>query len=175
MKQIALGFFLLCSAAFFLSGCGKVIGVDIPKNQIDQQVKAKFPVTKPGIINLTLAHPVLTFNGAADRIEATTDVTLRLGFVPAKGSVDVDGKLEYHPEDGSIRMGAIRVLKLNVAGLPPGRHEEVIGMIGNMLTPMFKSISLYQFDSKNRLEELARAHLKGFKVNSDSLTVQIAY
>ncbi|MDD5262991.1 MAG: DUF1439 domain-containing protein [Methylacidiphilales bacterium] len=177
MKRLLfLTFLPVCLSVFFLQGCGRTFQIEIPKSQVEKQVKSRFPVTRSGIFSITLQNPDLLFEGSRDRINVDTDVTVRtMGMFPAPGHVNVDGKLEYHPEDATIRLGDIKVRKVNIKGLPSGKHEEVIGMIGNLITPVLKSINLYQLNKSNRLESLASAHLKGFHVKDNSLVVIIGY
>ena len=159
-----------------LQGCGQKIEITIPKSQIDREVKARFPVTRSGPFTITLQNPDLKFQSAKNRIDVDTDVTVRtLGLLSMPGHANVDGKLEFHPEDASIRLGDIKVHKLNIRGLPEGKHEQVIGMIGNVITPVLKSINLYQFDKNSNLGKLAGGHLRGFRVKDDSLVVIIGY
>ena len=178
MKRVALftlGLALLV-ASLTLQGCGRKLEITIPKSQVDRLVKERFPVTRSGPFTFVLHNPDLKFKSFSDRIDVNTDVTVRtLGLLSMPGHANVDGKLEYHPEDASIRLGDIKVHKLNVKGLPEGRHEEFMGLLGNAITPVLKSIIIYQFDKKNQMEKLASAHLKGFRVKDDSLVIIVGY
>ena len=63
--------------------------------------------------------------------------------------------------------------KLNIEGLPEGRHEEIMALVGQAIRPVLNELELYQFDADSKLEKLAGAHLKGFRVEKEKLVIII--
>ncbi|MDR1145642.1 MAG: DUF1439 domain-containing protein [Verrucomicrobiales bacterium] len=173
-----LGWIAVTAGLVGLQGCGKTLNVEIPKSTINKAVQAKFPVSKDGLLKVTLSNPVLDFSEAKDKVivDVDTEVSLLgLGFVSYKGHTQVEAGLGYQAADHAIRAERIKVLKVNVQGLPEGKHEEAVALIGQAVTPLLGSIALYQFDTNTTVGKLASAALKGFKVTDHSLIVIIGY
>jgi hypothetical protein len=179
MKTLSVvGLVVLSAGLVLLQGCGKTFNVEIPKDKINQAVQSKFPVSKSGVLKVTLSNPVLDFSGAKDKIIVDVDTTispLGIGLVSYKGHTQVEAGLAYRASDRSICADRIKVLKLNVEGLPEGKHEEAVALVGQAVTPLLGAISLYQFDTNTMVGKLASAALKGFKVTDNSLIVVIGY
>jgi hypothetical protein len=173
-----VGLVALSAGLVSLQGCGKSFNVEIPKDKINEAVQSKFPVSKSGVLKVTLSNPVLGFSGAKDKVIVDVDTTispLGIGLVSYKGHTQVEAGLSYRVSDRSICADRIKVLKLNVEGLPEGKHEEAVALIGQVITPLLGAVSLYQFDENTMVSKLASAALKGFKVRDDSLIVIIGY
>ncbi|MDR0532970.1 MAG: DUF1439 domain-containing protein [Verrucomicrobiales bacterium] len=179
MKTLSIiGLVVMSAGLMLLQGCGKTMNVPIPKDKINEAVKAKFPVSKDGVLKVTLSNPVLNFSGEKDKIIVDVDTTvapLGLGLVSYKGHTQVEAGLAYQASDHSIRADRVKVLKVSIDGLPSGKQDEVVALIGQSVVPLLGSISLYQFDTNTTVGKLASAALKGFKVTDDSLIVIIGY
>jgi len=168
---LSLSLILLCA----LSACSGGLEFAIPKSQLDPRIKAKFPVSKGTLLRVTLSNPELEYMDAKDRLLVDVDVAARvMGVFPtAKGQAQVEGGLGYKKSNRSIIMTDVIVKKLNIDGLPEGKYEEILGQIGQAIRPVLNELELYQFDSSSKLENLAGAHLKGFRVEKDKLVVII--
>jgi hypothetical protein len=176
MKSILLTSAFLASVLVLLPGCGRSFEIELPKNQVISRVKQKFPVEKGGLMTVTLTNPELIFKGSENRLEVDVDVTIRaLGLIPLKGKALVSGELAYIADRKAIGFDKVKVHKVNIKDMPEGRHEEVVGIIGSAITPLLGSIELYQFDANSRVEQLAGAHLRGFRITDNSLVVKIGY
>lgn len=174
MKSINSLFAIVSLAVVITSGCGGGFEFAIPKSQLDPKIQAKFPVSKGTLLKITLSNPQLEYLDSKNRLLVDVDTVVRaLGIVPAKGSVQVEGALDYRKEDRTIIMTDVVVKKMNIKGLPEGKHEEIIGLVGQAVRPVLNQLELYQFDSGSRIESIAGASLKGFRVEKDRLIVRI--
>ncbi|MEM6885993.1 MAG: DUF1439 domain-containing protein, partial [Verrucomicrobiota bacterium] len=163
--RLSLILVVLCS----LFACSGGLEFAIPKSQLDPRIKAKFPVSKGTLLRVTLSNPELEYLDAKDRLQVDVEVAARvIGLLPtAKGQAQVEGGLGYIKENRTIIMTDVEVKKLNIDGLPEGKHEELLALVGQAIRPVLTELELYQFDSNSRLENLAGAYLKGFRVEKD--------
>ncbi len=158
-----------------LVACSGGLEFAIPKSQLDPRIKAKFPVSKGTLLRVTLSNPELEYLDAKDRLLVDVDVAARvMGVFPtAKGQAQVEGGLGYNKSNRSIIMTDVIVRKLNIEGLPEGKHEEILALVGQAIRPVLNELELYQFGSNSKLESIAGAHLKGFRVEKEKLVVII--
>ncbi|MGF1679408.1 MAG: DUF1439 domain-containing protein [Candidatus Methylacidiphilales bacterium] len=173
--RLTLTLIFLALVAIMLTGCGKNFEFAIPRDKLDPRVQAKFPLSKGGLLKITLTNPEIEYLASKNRLRVDVNVEVRaLGILPARGTAQVEGGLAYNAKRRAIVMTDIEVHKLNIKGLPDGKHEEVIGLIGQAVRPVLNQMELYQFDSNSRIESIAGAHLKGFRVEKDRLIVIIS-
>lgn len=95
----------------------------IPAAQVRDAVAQRFPLRYPagGLLELSVQAPELRFMADSDRMGAQAAV---LAAGPAlrrryPGVLDVDFALRFEPADMTIRAHRLRVVSLQLAGLPP--------------------------------------------------------
>jgi hypothetical protein len=95
----------------------------ISATQVRDAVAQRFPLRYPvgGLFELAVQAPELRFMAASDRVGAQAAV---LAAGPAlrrryPGVLDIDFALRYEPADMTIRAHQLRVVSLQMTGLPP--------------------------------------------------------
>ncbi len=95
----------------------------ISATQVRDAVAQRFPLRYPvgGLFELAVQAPELRFMAATDRVGAQAAV---LAAGPAlrrryPGVLDIDFALRYEPADMTIRAHQLRVVSLQMTGLPP--------------------------------------------------------
>jgi hypothetical protein len=91
--------------------------------QVRDAVAQRFPLRYPvgGLFDLAVQAPELRFMAASDRVGARAAVLAAGAALRRRypGVLDIDFALRYEPADMTIRAHQLRVVSLQMTGLPP--------------------------------------------------------
>jgi hypothetical protein len=133
--------FLLAASAFAVGGCAARIASAQPRyrisaQQLQQALDRRFPARQPvgPLFDLTIEAPQLRCVPELNRLALHTILTAAGPALRRReqGSFDIDFALRYEPADQSIRAYRLRVLSLELTGLPP-RTAELLDAYGKAL------------------------------------------
>ncbi|MDX2226275.1 MAG: DUF1439 domain-containing protein [Verrucomicrobiae bacterium] len=181
MKSPQIPLLFLVSLAAFSTlwvSCGKPsVDVKIPQNLILERVDKKFPMTvNKGLYTLEILNPKVELNGRTGRIDIEADTVTRVfGLVPVSGRVLADASVEFRAGPGTIHITDLKVrdYELGDGAKPDGKKEEVMGFLADSIAGSLNGLEVYQLDSRDRLEKLAKSHLKKIRVSDKAVVVTL--
>lgn len=154
---------------------GMSFKVTIPRDVVEKQVVAKFPITRDkGLMTVTIDDVDLDFTKKPDRLTVLGKAKVAfLGLIPVEGDVVVNGKVKYRPQSGSFHFTDIQLEKFHLEELPESKLDEVSGVLGSVVVAALGGLKIYTLDPNDAKENLAKLVLHDVNVNNKGITVTL--
>ena len=145
------------------------------REELQQKIEREFPLeTKKSLITASFSAPVVLLAEGSDRMGIGLAVKVVLpGGKKFHGDVEVDGALQYRPENGELFVVNPRVRQLQIAELPERYRGPAQEVVSKMVKHYLSSVLIYQLKQDDFKHSLARLVLKSVRVEEGNLVVEI--
>ena len=189
MKKI---FFPLLVAAVavstFLFSCrgGFSKTLTFSRDEIQAKVEEKFPIKRAAaVVTLVLTNPDIVLTNGSDRIGLKADASAELpgsglaglgqligiGGDAYKGSVLIDGDVEYDPAEGTIYFTNGKIKELNIEKIPEQLNKPVTELANAAASNNLNKVLLFTLNEKDMKEKAAKFLLKKVRIRDGKLEV----
>jgi hypothetical protein len=157
-------------------GCSSALRttVEFSRDEIQGRIEKKFPFTeKNAFFALTFSAPqVLLERG--DRMGLEVDVKAALlGGASYDGHLEVDGRLDYRPEEGAIFLADTRLERFELEGVSTSYLEQIEAVVGSVLKGFLISQPIYQLRQGDFKHSLAKLALKSVRVENGKVVAEV--
>ena len=145
------------------------------RDELQQKIEPKFPLKKKkSLVTTTFSEPNVLLAEGSDRMGIGLDVKVSLpGGKKYHGQVEVDGELEYRPEQGELLVVNSRVRQLHLEEVPSRYHDVVRQLVDKIAELYLSSLPVYRLKQDDFKHSLARLMLKSVRVEGGHLVVEI--
>lgn len=175
MKRILIPmicFLVLSVGGVFLYLHARRYDVVITQAQIDDALKAQFPVTKTYLLlfRITYSNPKVRLVPDSNRIEVTldTDLGIKFGGQPKGfgGSAVVNTGVAYQREKHEFLLSEREIVKLTVQSIPQEYVDGVTQFASNTAREYLQQYPIYTLESGDMKSSATRLLLKKVEVKS---------
>jgi hypothetical protein len=153
----------------------------IGKNQIQQAVNLKIPVTKPlnSRLDLTVKDMEVLLEAGRDQIGAAADIDLIVKIGPnpktLSGFVKAWTGIRYDQSEHCFYLRNPEIEELNIDGIPVPLTKIVPTAVKPVMTALILEVPFFVIKDDNLKMQLAKAVLKDVKVSDGAVTVTLGY
>ena len=181
MKRSIL-FVTLLLVLLFAGGCNGISAqydYIITQKQIDDALKAKFPVTKNHLLlfRVTFSNPHVTLLQDSNRIEIGLDAELNIKL-PSEakklsGTIVVSSGIGYKNDSKQFVLSSPVIDKLEIQGIPQQHIDKVTEFASNAAREYLQEFPVYTLTDKDAKTSLAKMLLKDFQVKGSEIHVML--
>lgn len=153
--------------------------VIITQEQIDTELRSKFPVTKDQLIVLraTYSNPEVTLLPGTNRIRVgiDTELDIKLGAQPKKlgGTITVTASFSYKSDTKQFFLADPVVEKLEIQGVPQEYTAKVTEFLSNSVSKHLEKIPVYTLQAKDVKSASIKLLLKDVQVSNNEVHVTL--
>lgn len=154
---------------------GKQYDVVITQTQIDNALRAKFPVSKTHLLifRITYSNPRATLLPESNRIEvgldAELDIKLREDSKKLGGTALVTSGLTYRNETKEFYLADPELKQLTLQGIPQQHLDKVTVFASNAAREYLQQFPIYTLKAKDAKTTAANLLLKDVQVKSSEI------
>jgi hypothetical protein len=176
---------LLALAALTLSSCGGGFTktLTFTRDEIQSKVEEKFPIKRTAtVVTLVLNDPNIVLEDGSDQIGLKANVNgklpgsglgglLGIGDDDHKGSIYVEGGIEYEPVEGTFYFTKGKIRELSIEGFPEQIQDPISKLADLAVKDNLSKVPLFTLDTKDMKEKAAKFFLKKARVKNGKLEV----
>jgi Protein of unknown function (DUF1439) len=167
--------------ALGLSACAALLPertVNVTEAQVQQKLNEKLsvPLTLLKIFDINLSNPVVKFDGASERMNATFDAGVKNALLgaPFAGKAAISGKLKFDAKTNTVMLADPKIEQLNF-GDHGGKYGEIIALLAAKLGgELLKDLPLYTVKAEDLMVGTNAYVPKLMKVTNQGLQVTLA-
>ena len=151
----------------------------ITQKQIDDALKAKFPVTKNHLLlfRITFSNPHVALLPESNRIEIGLDAELNIKLPSESkkltGTIVVSSGIGYRNDSKQFVLSSPVIDKLEIQGIPQQHIDKVTEFTSNAAREYLQEFPIYTLTDKDSKTSLAKLLLKDVQVKSSEIHVTI--
>ena len=151
----------------------------ITQKQIDDALKAKFPVTKNHLLlfRVTFSNPHVALLPDSNRIEIGLDAELNIKLPSESkklsGTIVVSSGIGYKNDSKQFVLSSPVIDKLEIQGIPQQHIDKVTEFASNAAREYLQEFPIYTLTDKDAKTSLAKILLKDVQVKSSEIHVTI--
>jgi len=168
-----------CALVFVLTGVlyfhGRRYDIIITQKQIDDALRARFPVTKNHllILQITYSNPHVTLLPESNRIEVglDADLDIKLRGQPKRlgGTSVATTGVTYRNETHQFYLSDPKIQKLALQGIPPEYLDKVTQLASNAAREYLQRFPIYTLKAKDVKTTAVKLLLKDVQVKSNEV------
>ena len=167
-------FTALCTSSLLLfSLAAQAYEVRLTEQQLQQQLDSQMPLSQSqGIVTLTLSHPKLDLLPSGNRLSLRTNALIVTSIgLQSSGQLTVEGKIRYDKASYSFFIEEPVIRQLDIDGLAPGLHPQLISMAQKALTPALTGQPVYTLSDQDVTQAMARMMLKSLTITETEVVL----
>lgn len=162
---------LLAAAWWGFLRFGNETHIDVPQEELQKRLAAKFPVKNCLLTCIELTDPVIGLTEGSDRISFSTSILVNLGRLQLPGRVAFSGKLRYVRYEGNFFFEQIEIQEFQLSGFPQ-ELAEVVRIRGQTLAEAaLSSYPVYSIKDNSANASLAKRALRDIQVVHGKLRI----
>lgn len=164
-----------------LGGCARILGprtVEISREELLAKLSKQFPTTKRvmNVLDVSATAPRLTLLPERNRVAAAIDLqatNVLLGQA-YEGRIALSFGLRYEPKDLSIRLAEVKVVTVQVEGLPEVLQRQLTSLGAWVAEERLQDFPVYRFhpDDLRSADRLGYV-VGGIQVTSTGLAISV--
>lgn len=151
---------------------------EISAKDLEKRLLTTFPIKKKAsIFVFKISDPEVVFppdKSSHIGISMTLKVSI-LGLFAAKGRGLVLGEIDYSPEQGAFYFFDPEIQELEIKGLRRSHQTEVKELFEGIVQAALSEMCVYQFNTKDRKQAIAKRLLKSVRVEDGRLKIQLGF
>jgi hypothetical protein len=167
----------LLAALLAVGGCSSdpTITVTVTAAELQRELSRKLPLTRTGrLVTVTVSSADVALAEGSDRIGLRAAATVQAPLVrPLSGTVQLDGKLRYAPEQGELWLDDVRVLDLGVAAIPVSLKPTVEELVGGLARSVLARTPVYRLKQESFKQSLAKLVLRDLRVRDGQVVATL--
>ena len=145
--------------------------------ELTQRLDKRFPVERSvaGLVDVTFAHPVMSFNDTGKRLVATFDMTVRvpLSAKVLNGRVAVSGTPDYVPASRSLFLKGGKVDRLAIDNMPEALSGALAKVASQLARSQFEDKPLHTFQPEDFIKYGIGYEPERVQVRGDELVLTL--
>ena len=172
-----LALLALLAAALAVGACSTdpTVTITMTAADLQREVARKLPLTRTGrLVTVTVQAAEVVLAEGSDRIGVRATSTVQLPLVrPLSGTVQLDGKLRYVPEQGELWLDDVRVVDLGVAAIPASLKPTVEELVGGIARGVLGHTPVYRLKQESFKQSLAKLVLRDVSVRDGKVVATL--
>jgi len=190
MKKMNLLVLCAALAAIALVSCkgGFTKTLTFTRGEIQDKVEDKFPIKRSAaIVTLVLTDPNIVLEDGSDRIGLKAVVKgelpasglaelgkmIGIGDEGHKGSIYVDGDVEYEPVEGTFYFTKGKIKELSIEGFPAEMKQPITELADLAVKHDLSKVPLFTLNEQDMKERAAKFLLKSVRIKDGKLEVTV--
>lgn len=145
------------------------------RDELQQTIASYMPYSQQqSILQLTISQPDLSLIASEQRLQIRAH--LQVGTViggNGQGWVTLDGKLRYRSNDYSFYVDDLRILDLDIDGLPPEFKPQVMRFTQELISPLMAEQPVYTLQENSMHESLAKMMLRSITIQDNYVVAKL--
>jgi hypothetical protein len=164
-KLLLTSSLLLC--IFSLSA--QALTVTFSEAQIQEKVSQAMPmVKKNAFMTIELSNPVVKLAKDINEIELQLQVRLLTAGSTNRGFTRLTGSLSYNAQQAAFYLTNVKILQLQVEGMPVQFEAQIIELAEQTITPVLQTMPVYRL-KKDMTQTMIKALLESIRVENKQL------
>ena len=167
---------VLCCLAL-TAGCGDNLRttLEFSRDEIQARVEKEFPLKeKNALFALDFSRPQVLLHEGTDRMGLRVDVGASLlGGSAYQGQLELDGRLDYRPEEGAIFLADTRLRQFALEGVSSAYLKQIEAVVGSALKEFLARQPVYALDPDAFGHSLAKLALKSVRVENAKVVAEV--
>lgn len=150
--------------------------IEFSRAELQQTLESYMPHTQQqSIVQLTLDKPRLQLLADEQRVQikCLVQVTSIIGG-QGQGWVTFNGKLRYQNTDHSFYIDDLRIIDLEIEGMPQEFKGQVIRLTQDIAAPLLAEQPVYTLKSDNIQESLAKMMLRSITIKENAVVASLS-
>lgn len=156
------------------------------RDEIQAKVEEKFPIKrKAAVVTMVLSDPNIVLENGSDKIGLKSVVKAELpvsglaeigqivglGGDSHKGSIFVEGEVEYEPVEGTFYFTKGKIRELSIEGFPEQVKQPITELANLAVKNDLAKVPLFTLNEKDMKERAAKFFLKKVQIKDGKLEV----
>lgn len=168
---------LVLACLILTAGCGDTLRttVEFSRDEIQERVEKEFPLKeKNALFALDFSRPQVLLHEGTNRMGLVVDVSATLlGSSPYQGQLELDGRLDYRPEEGAIFLVDTHLRRFELQGVSSSYLKQIETVVGSALKEFLERQPVYALDPEAFGHSLAKLALKSVRVENAKVVAEI--
>ena len=142
---------------------------------LQKKIAPKFPLKKKNtLFTVTFSQPLILLEKGADRLGIRLDLKVAPPFGKKyKGTVEVDGKIAYHPDQGEFVVVDPQVRQLHIGDVPQKYQGTIRDLMNQVAIHYLTNIPVYKLDQGDFKQSLAKLVLRSVLIEDGELVIEM--
>jgi hypothetical protein len=161
----------------FVLGCKtKDVVVTLTRDEIQQRISAKFPVTKRVLlVDVVLQEPTVVLPEGSNRVGIDVVVNVHVPLIaPLSGRIGATGVPRYEPKSKEFYLDEPTIERLELPALKPEHEPKVRAAVEKIAHDALSRHPIYELKARNLKEVTAAFVLKEVLVRDGKLQATLA-
>lgn len=151
--------------------------LELSEQQIQKRIDSLgiFPVkNKRRLLTVIASDPKIALSNTDDRLGIELDLKVQIRpIISITGHVMMQAAVDYDATSGEFRLDDPRVSDLQIKGLPGEYANVVREILEAIAVGVLSGITIYQFQSDDKYQRMAKRLLKKVAVEDDRLKIKV--